>query len=277
MTDTTISGLPGGHAGALGGTEEIPCDQGGTTKYTTPADIKTYIGASPLEVTDGTTTVTAVTEINFTGGGATVSSGGAGIADVAITPGGGGGGGGGGGVDVLKLEAKGYVVVTNPNAGGTSLALSHATNVSGIAITARGRYQITFSSAIPSGCILMASGRFADNSSAAIADIGVDRHSGLGMGTATCDIAIVGAGESALLDNNFDPLWFYFEIRDPATTVAMAAVAGPSTVSALPASPAQGDRAFVTDATATTFLSTVAGGGSDKVPVVYDGTNWVIG
>lgn len=36
-------------------------------------------------------------------------------------------------------------------------------------------------------------------------------------------------------------------------------------------------RAFVTDATATTFHSTVVGGGSNKVPVVSDGTNWLIG
>ena len=38
-----------------------------------------------------------------------------------------------------------------------------------------------------------------------------------------------------------------------------------------------GARAFVTDANATTFLSVVAGGGSNKVPVVSDGTNWLIG
>lgn len=38
-----------------------------------------------------------------------------------------------------------------------------------------------------------------------------------------------------------------------------------------------GARAFVTDATATTFLSTVVGGGSNKVPVVSDGANWKIG
>jgi hypothetical protein len=52
---------------------------------------------------------------------------------------------------------------------------------------------------------------------------------------------------------------------------------GASTVAALPATPTQGARAFVTDATATLFLSIVAGGGTNKVPVVYDGTNWVIG
>ena len=38
-----------------------------------------------------------------------------------------------------------------------------------------------------------------------------------------------------------------------------------------------GARAFVTDATATTFASTVAGGGANAVPVYSDGTNWKIG
>jgi hypothetical protein len=38
-----------------------------------------------------------------------------------------------------------------------------------------------------------------------------------------------------------------------------------------------GARAFVTDANSTTFLSIVAAGGSNKVPVVSDGTNWLIG
>lgn len=52
-----------------------------------------------------------------------------------------------------------------------------------------------------------------------------------------------------------------------------------TTVSALPsaATAGSGARAFVTDANATTFLSTVAGGGANKVPVVSDGTNWLIG
>lgn len=38
-----------------------------------------------------------------------------------------------------------------------------------------------------------------------------------------------------------------------------------------------GHRFFVTDATATTFHSIVAGGGANKVPVWSDGTNWRIG
>ena len=38
-----------------------------------------------------------------------------------------------------------------------------------------------------------------------------------------------------------------------------------------------GTRLAVSDATATTFASTVAGGGANKVPVYSDGTNWKIG
>lgn len=49
------------------------------------------------------------------------------------------------------------------------------------------------------------------------------------------------------------------------------------TVATLPALPTQGDRAFVTDANATTFYSIVAGGGANFVPVFYDGSDWRIG
>lgn len=53
-----------------------------------------------------------------------------------------------------------------------------------------------------------------------------------------------------------------------------------TTVANLPATSAplvKGARAFVTDANATTFMSTVAAGGANNVPVVFNGTNWVIG
>jgi len=49
------------------------------------------------------------------------------------------------------------------------------------------------------------------------------------------------------------------------------------TVATLPGSPVKGWTAMVTDANATTFASIVAGGGSNNVPVYYDGTNWKIG
>jgi hypothetical protein len=52
-----------------------------------------------------------------------------------------------------------------------------------------------------------------------------------------------------------------------------------TTVGALPsaATAGAGARAFVTDANSTTFLATAAGGGANAVPVVSNGTNWVIG
>lgn len=54
---------------------------------------------------------------------------------------------------------------------------------------------------------------------------------------------------------------------------------GQTTVAALPAAATagKGARAYVTDANATTFLSIVAGGGANEVPVVSNGTNWLIG
>ena len=49
------------------------------------------------------------------------------------------------------------------------------------------------------------------------------------------------------------------------------------TVATLPAATTAGRRCFVSDATATTFCSVVAGGGSNFVPVFSDGTDWRIG
>lgn len=51
---------------------------------------------------------------------------------------------------------------------------------------------------------------------------------------------------------------------------------GNYTVATLPAG-TRGMRWYVTDATVTTFASTVAGGGANIVPVFYNGTNWIIG
>lgn len=67
--------------------------------------------------------------------------------------------------------------------------------------------------------------------------------------------------------------------KDGAVTAASTVKTLSTTVSALPSASTAGSgaRAFVTDANATTYLSTVAGGGSNKVPVVSDGTNWLIG
>lgn len=49
------------------------------------------------------------------------------------------------------------------------------------------------------------------------------------------------------------------------------------TVATLPTAGTAGRAAFVSDATATTFASVVAGGGANGVPVYDDGTNWRVG
>jgi hypothetical protein len=54
---------------------------------------------------------------------------------------------------------------------------------------------------------------------------------------------------------------------------------GTTTVAALPTPNInlRGMRTMVSDANAVTFMSTVAGGGANIVPVVCDGANWKIG
>ena len=53
----------------------------------------------------------------------------------------------------------------------------------------------------------------------------------------------------------------------------------PVTVANLPSASTAGvgSRAFVIDSSVSTFGTTVAGGGSTKVPVYSDGTNWKVG
>jgi hypothetical protein len=97
---------------------------------------------------------------------------------------------------------------------------------------------------------------------------------------------LIGATSGDFLagaDNTYDigasgatrPRIAYIGTRVVAPTVTTTA----TTVAGLPAAATAGagGRAFVTDATATTFLSIVAGGGANAVPVVSNGTNWLIG
>lgn len=60
-------------------------------------------------------------------------------------------------------------------------------------------------------------------------------------------------------------------------TLAGGILTATTTVGGLPAPGNAGTRRFVSDATATTFGSIVAGTGGNKVPVYDDGTNWRIG
>lgn len=64
------------------------------------------------------------------------------------------------------------------------------------------------------------------------------------------------------------PIKVSFE-RQAAVTLSALGTADPS--------PQAGDRAFITDATACTFGSTVTGSGATKCPVYYDGAAWKAG
>lgn len=57
-----------------------------------------------------------------------------------------------------------------------------------------------------------------------------------------------------------------------AVSTSLATITTPVLFAALPGSPADGWRAFITDGAATTFNTAAAGGGVNHVPVFYDST-----
>lgn len=89
---------------------------------------------------------------------------------------------------------------------------------------------------------------------------------------------IVGSTGTATLDTSNLSTNRTFKLPNTASSTIGTWLA-PGLVAALPscASAVAGARSEVTDATATTLGTTVAGGGANKVPVTCDGTNWVIG
>jgi len=78
-------------------------------------------------------------------------------------------------------------------------------------------------------------------------------------------------------DQYSNVLRLYFNQLDKILSQLQANV--PVTVANLPsaATAGVGSRAFVTDSSVSTFGTTVAAGGSTKVPVYSDGTNWKVG
>lgn len=94
--------------------------------------------------------------------------------------------------------------------------------------------------------------------------------------------------EAFSVGNNGTELQFFATPNASATTVKRFTVGGSRvsmtnvpfrlqgfTVATLPTSPLQGDTAYVTDATAPTFLGAAVGGGAVVSPVFYNGAAWV--
>jgi hypothetical protein len=76
-----------------------------------------YVGGSSLAVTDGSTTVSPTTEIDFTG--ATVTDSGGGVAHVSIP-----GGGGAGSTEIAYAEITSGVNITGTTSGGATTVIS---------------------------------------------------------------------------------------------------------------------------------------------------------
>ncbi len=95
--------------------------------------------------------------------------------------------------------------------------------------------------------------------------------------------ATTPAGNNGYIQfNNFgymgaDANLTYASATGTLTTVTVKTT--PKTVSSLPSASGvgAGARSFVTDCNTTTFLAVAAGGGSNAVPVVSNGSNWIVG
>ena len=104
--------------------------------------------------------------------------------------------------------------------------------------------------------------------------------------TSTYALSQVVAPNLPLATQNYDRQYFdqlnnvlrlYFNQLDKILGQLNANV--PVAVADLPSASTAGvgSRAFVTDSSVSTFGTTVAAGGSTKVPVYSDGTNWKVG
>ena len=89
--------------------------------------------------------------------------------------------------------------------------------------------------------------------------------------TSTLDTALtkLAAGEMALGNGS---------ASDYSGTLKLTSlITAPLTYATLPASPTAGQRAYITDGNSTTYYATVSsGGGSSKISVLYNGSNWIV-
>ena len=91
------------------------------------------------------------------------------------------------------------------------------------------------------------------------------------LATSTLDTALtkLAAGEMALGNGS---------AGDYSGTLKLTSlITAPLTYATLPASPTAGQRAYITDGNSTTYYATVSsGGGSSKISVLYNGSNWIV-
>lgn len=93
---------------------------------------------------------------------------------------------------------------------------------------------------------------------------------------------IIGSSDGQLIFNNLGTTTGTPNLTFDTTTntvITSVVKTKPTTVANLPSASTvgAGARAFVTNANSTTFLAIVGAGGSNSVPVVSNGTNWLVG
>jgi hypothetical protein len=96
----------------------------------------------------------------------------------------------------------------------------------------------------------------------------VNQYGATQFGSASGSISGFGTAGQVLISQGSSSYPIWGGIKTTATTysgLGSAATAG------------AGARGFITDSTTATFLATAAGGGSNAVPVVSNGTNWLVG
>jgi hypothetical protein len=123
--------------------------------------------------------------------------------------------------------------------------------------------------------------RFSDAGSFLATPFGINRATGaISLGEATTSAIVAALSTAAATSSTTGGLRSAGGIGAAGAIWAGTYVAsGVVAVASLPTcnSGIQGARMVVNNATATTFASTVAGGGANIVPVLCNGTNWIIG
>lgn len=304
MADTKISALSA--AAALAGTEPIPTVQTGVTVATTPAALKVYtlttpttlteaVGSSALTITGATqtasfpvinasqtwnnvaTTFTAA-KVNVTD---TTSAAASLLLDLQI--------GGSSMFSVRKdgtLAGAGVLAIDNMtqtwNAGGTTfraikMNVTDTASASGsflidLQVAASSKFSVGKDGTVTAAGLSLG-GTFSLSNTVRVTSTGFQLANGglLTMGPINPLVPDVAFGRKAakVIEINSNAAGTYAGCAFSLGTQTVAQLTAAATAGA-------GALAWVSDATATTARSTVAGGGANKVLVMSDAANWLI-
>lgn len=185
--------------------------------------------------------------------------------------------------DLVQFSDIGNVTINSPGAGGNTLIVNSTTGSSGVAVDIRSGastsdYSLqTFTGSSVTGFTGVGNSAVANTALQNSFAFGTQtNHSSAWLTNNTSRVTVDGTGHMVI---NTPTSGTAATCTISALNGAAPLKLGTLTVANLPTAgtAGAGSKAFVTDATATTFASVVAGGGANNVPVYSDGTNWLIG